>query len=297
LPSAAWFSTGQLSLRLDEGLGAGQIDIVDTIDTNDRDNCNQRQFLALPCKEWTATGQAFLAQCQKDLWTDVGTKALAWLRRRGLNDDTIREAELGYNATDAYTDRQCWGLPLTLDNKGRVKRLWLPRGVVIPRIIEDSLWGLRIRRPKNDPKYYWVPGGEANSLYNADALRAGHPAMLLEGEIDARTVQQQAGDLITPVATGGTSTARRVKWIARLSLASTVLVAYDSDEAGEAASRYWLDVLPNARRWRPYWGDTNEMAQAGINLRPWVKAGLPIEHDSQETDPHTETSGDEQCTG
>jgi hypothetical protein len=67
----------------------------------------------------------------------------------------------------------------------------------------------------------------------------------------------------------------RVKWLARLSLSPIVLIAYDADEAGEEASSYWTGALSNARRWRPYWADANDLAQAGVNLRSWVQAGLP----------------------
>jgi len=63
-------------------------------------------------------------------------------------------------------------------------------------------------------------------------------------------------------------------WLARLALCSVVLVAYDADAAGEAASGYWLEILDNARRWRPYWEDVNAMAQAGTDVRAWVAAGV-----------------------
>ena len=52
------------------------------------------------------------------------------------------------------------------------------------------------------------------------------------------------------------------------------LVAYDADEAGEAAAGYWVEVLDNARRWRPYWEDVNAMAQDGADVRAWVAVGV-----------------------
>jgi hypothetical protein len=54
-----------------------------------------------------------------------------------------------------------------------------------------------------------------------------------------------------------------------------VLVAYDADEAGDRQASYWLQVLPEARRWRPFWADANQMAQDGVDLRAWISAGLP----------------------
>lgn len=229
-----------------------------------------------PSDAWTEAATPFVAKCEAALWSDVGSKALSWLHGRGLSDETTRRAGLGYNETDHYADRQAWGLPPETTEQGRAKGLWLPRGITIPWQVDGALWGVRVRRPVGDPKYYWLPGGTANALYGADALSPGKAAMILEGEIDALTVQQWAGDLVTPVATGSTHAARRAKWLGRLAIAPTVLVAYDSDEAGEAAAGYWTDALQAARRWRPYWSDANDMAQDGVNVRAWVQAGLPI---------------------
>jgi hypothetical protein len=99
----------------------------------------------------------------------------------------------------------------------------------------------------------------------------------VEGEIDALTVLQAAGDLAVAVATGSTGGARRAKWVAQLALAPLVLVAFDNDKnlAGDLAAAWWLGVLPNARRWRPVAGkDVNAMHTVGIDVRAWVQAGL-----------------------
>src|SRR5690606_31282274 len=94
-------------------------------------------------------------------------------------------------------------------------------------------------------------------------------------EIDALTVLQEAGDLVAPVATGSTGEAHRPAWIAKLALASVVLVTFDADEPGDKAAAYWLGILDNAKRWRPFWGkDANQFAQEGADLRAWVVAGL-----------------------
>lgn len=224
-----------------------------------------------PEPEWQDRGRAFVAECQRDLWRNVGRRALAWLTdRRGLTVETIRAAGLGYNDADRHDTREAWGL-----DPG--KRVWLPRGVVIPWEIGGDLWRVNIRRPTGQPKYIG-PAGSGPGLYNADALTPGRPAMLLEGELDALTVNQEAGELVTPVATGSTGGARRTRWLARLALASTVLVAYDADRngSGDKAAVYWLEVLPNAKRWRPLWQDANAMSQDGADLRAWVAAALPL---------------------
>jgi hypothetical protein len=54
-------------------------------------------------------------------------------------------------------------------------------------------------------------------------------------------------------------------------------VAYDADDAGEAAAAFWLHALPGARRWRPYWGDPAQMLQDGADVAGWIAAGLDSE--------------------
>ena len=231
-----------------------------------------------PGDAWQARGVAFCAACEDALWSSVGARALAWLTDvRGMTPEAIRAASLGYNAGvghplqggDQWRELPvAWGLPA--DHKA----IWLPRGVVIPWVIGGELWRVNIRRPVGKPKYCG-PAGFGSGLYGADALAPGWPAVLVEGEFDALAIQQAAGGVAIPVATGSTAGARRARWLAALALCSVVLVSFDDDAGGEEASKYWLGVLSNARRWRPYYGkDPEGLARAGGDLRAWVLAGL-----------------------
>lgn len=234
-------------------------------------NHNHEQPLQPPTELWVSQAQPFLLACQERLWRDAGARALTWLQGRGLTDATIQTAGLGYCDSDHYADRADWGLAPETTKDGKPKGLWLPRGVVIPWKVDGALWGVRIRRPAGELKYYFIPGGQPGGLYNADLVTPGQPAIILEGEIDALTICQ-AG--YTAVATGSTHGARRTRWIARLATADPALVTYDNDDAGNQAAAYWLDVLPNAKRWRPYWSDANQMQQDGANVGAWIAAGL-----------------------
>ncbi len=251
---------------------------VDTLDTI-RNLTTPAKAKTEPCQApvglWSDRAWEFVFDCQAHLM-ERGTnpRALEWLHGRRLTDDTLWAAGLGYNPTDQYTDRAAWGLPPETNEKGNAKRLWLPRGIVIPWVIDGDLWGVRIRRPVGEPKYYWIPGGTSAALYRADTLTGVLPAVLVEGEIDALTLEQEAGCFAVTVATGSTYGARHVRWLARLASSPVVLVAYDTDEAGEKAAGYWLDALQNARRWRPYWGDVNGLAQEGVDVRKWILAGI-----------------------
>jgi hypothetical protein len=214
-----------------------------------------------------------------------GERALGWLTNRGLSRETISKYGFGYNPVDKYEESFMWGLD---------KKVWLPRGITIPWLIGGEVWRVNIRRPvkSGDSNKYIGPAGFTNGLFNADCIQANLPIVLLEGEIDALTIQQAAGDLVCAVATGSTSGSRRAKWIARLAMAPQVLVAYDADEngAGDKAADYWSGTLSNARRWRPLWLDVNKMAQDGVDIRAWVQAGLdpPAQELQAETEPTIE---------
>ncbi len=224
-----------------------------------------------PGYAWQAAARALVETCQAALWADPAPKALAWLvESRGLSEGMIAAAGLGYNDHDHYDKYEAWGLEP--DPKG--SGVWLPRGVTIPWEIGGELWRVNIRRPAGKPKYF-SPAGCSNGLYGADLVKPGKPVVLVEGELDALTIEQHAGDLVNGVATGSTCGARLVRWIGRLALVPIVLVAYDNEpDKGEKAAAYWIDALPNARRWRPYWNDVNAMAQDGADVLSWVKAGL-----------------------
>ena len=58
-----------------------------------------------------------------------------------------------------------------------------------------------------------------------------------------------------------------------LATAPMVLIAFDDDDAGENAARYWLDALPRSRRLVPD-GDPAGMLEAGADLRRWVEEAL-----------------------
>lgn len=224
-----------------------------------------------PSDTWQARARAFIERCEEILWTPEGAQALDYLHRRGLLDDTIQAARLGYFPTERWEHPEAWGLA------PEHKKIHLLQGIVFPWHVGSELWRVVFRRdddniPK-DERYKPIAGG-GNTLYQVDTLRPNTPAMIVEGVLDALAVLQEAGDLIAVVAAGTTS-GRLERWIGRLDLASTVLIALDADHAGDTASDWWLKSLgPQARRWRPFWDDPAAMLQDGADLRTWVREGL-----------------------
>lgn len=256
-------------------------------------------LLRPPGVPWQDKARAFVEESRRALWKDTAAaaSARAYLAGRGLTEETIRAAGLGVNAQSRRPLRTSWGL-LPRERKREKEcsqggRIWLPRGIVIPWEIGPALWKVNIRRPSGDlrsgggPKYAQVagvrpstsdaPAWSTNALYGADALTPGAPAVLVEGELDALAVRQAAGDLAVSVATGSTYGARKPRWIGRLSGCRPVLLAFDAEEPGEKAARYWRGVLPDEAlplRWRPYWQDAAAMLEAGADVCAWIESGL-----------------------
>ena len=84
-----------------------------------------------PAADWQTKARALVEAGVGTLWSDAGVKPLDWLRQRGLSDETIRNAKLGYQATS-----------------GDVAGLYADRGVLIPWIAGDSIRFVQVRRPE-----------------------------------------------------------------------------------------------------------------------------------------------------
>lgn len=235
-----------------------------------------------PCEApailWQCRAEEVAEAAADALWRDVGTKALRWLMGRGLAEDTLAAAGIGFQAVDSFDDPTVWGLPR--DHKN----VWVPRGITIPWLIDQAYWRISVRRALSAAQEaageskYRGPAGQGNGLYGAGhGFDAHKPTILVEGEFDALAIWQTARDLVNVCALGSTTGARRLRWLNRLAPCPVVLVATDHDPdpaKGEQAATYWLQALPQARRWRPYLKDSAAMLQQGMDVRAWVDAGL-----------------------
>lgn len=212
------------------------------------------------------------------MWTPEGKPGLDYLLSRGLSEDTIRKALLGFAR---YKIAVVSGVTRTIPV------------IVIPWYDskEGAYWRVNLRnitpdRPGDESKYYNLPGSSNSGLYLGDVLlKRKLPTMLVEGEIDALSIVQAAGDIVNVVATGSTGGSRVFKWESRLARMPNVLIAFDREPKGDKASEYWLKILNNSIRYRPLTHDANDMLTQGYNIRSWVAAGLDyLRGDSEDTD-------------
>ena len=231
-----------------------------------------------PLEAWQTRARTFLDQATAALWSEQGESMREWLRaKKGLQDATIREASLGYNPADIFAPRKSWGLAHELKEEGKERRQWLPRGLVIPLLRGGEIHRLRIRRDApGDGARYVVIGGSSSApmTMNFD----GDATIIVESELDALLLSQEAGDLVGVVALGSVQAKPDKKTHEILKHKNLILVALDVDDAGAKASwSFWPEAYGvKAKRWPCILGkDPSEAQTNGLNIRAWVMAGLP----------------------
>ena len=229
---------------------------------------------APPNPAWQARARAFLEQAEHTLWSEAGRRALAYLReKRGLTDETIRRRRLGFHPQDAWEERETWGLAPAVEG-GKPKRVWLPRGIVIPCIVEGDIWYVKVRRATGKPKYLNVAGGEP-ALFGIETLEGKRVAVLTEGEFDAMLLHQEAGDLVGVATMGGVQTRPAGRWALALLPLRRILIAFDGDAVGNTWAKHLLWEIARAERLPlPPGMDVTDYYLSGGDLRAWVMKGI-----------------------
>ncbi len=194
------------------------------------------------------------------LTPSVGGPALAYLKSRGVNDETIRQSQLGYAtsgrqglvkaATRAnFTIQQLVDAGLIKNDDGPIDRF---RGrIIFPILDERGIpvgFGGRALADSLQPKYLNSPTttlyDKSKTLYNLYPARSEiqktRTALLVEGYLDALMLHQ-AG-IKNVVASLGTSlSASHASLLKRF--AEEVIIVYDGDAAGIQATLRGLHLL------------------------------------------------------
>ena len=242
------------------------------------------------------------AQPSSDLWREHAEKLvvsahqallecperLAYLAARGIPAEAVVKYRLGWLEKDNYRSRESWGLPTELRPDGKPKKLFLPAGIVIPLHVGGSiLYRVRIRRDVvsgDEARYYWVPGSGNDVVVINPSARA---FMVVESDLDGLMVDHAAGDLVGTVPMGTCSAKPKETAAQILRSSAAILVALDfeprqnqktgiMENPGGQAAKWWTLNFSQARRWPvPSAKDPGEAYQTGVDIRAWVRAGLP----------------------
>jgi len=255
----------------------------------------------LPPAIWLQRAADFTAWAHDKLLR--APKQMAYLADRGVTEDAVRRFRLGWNpgerGADLYRTRESWGLPTLLKDDGKTpRRLWIPRGIVIPIYAPqsgtESPVRLRIRRPAEHlqpdetTKYVVVSGSSAHTLVTDPEAKA---FVIVEAELDAMLVSQTMDEslpgAVSGVALGSLAFKPDAATDALLKRSLSVLVALDYEPVSPEVDKskagllrrvygWWIDRYKRAERWPvPLGKDPGEAFKEGVDIAAWVTAGLP----------------------
>jgi DNA primase len=231
---------------------------------------------SFPPEVWRKRATAFALESHKNLLNTPFAGKL--LEERGFSMETIKAFSLGWNPKAQFLNYPDWGLPISYNQEGKERRLWLPEGIVIPTFSSGDVIKLKIRRSswkEGDiyPKYVEISGSmKAPSIYGNTNLKV---IVLVEAEFDVMLIQQYASDLCYSMAIGGAGKRPDAITDKLLNKADLVLFALDFDDAGKKAFQFWQETYPHLKPWPAPRGKSPESsAKEGTDLRRWVEGGI-----------------------
>ncbi|MEJ7637920.1 MAG: hypothetical protein WKF75_08055 [Singulisphaera sp.] len=121
---------------------------------------------------WQPFAREVVESSQAALWSQQGAHTRAYLTAsRGLSEDTIRAARLGF-----------WPRDVKRSGIFADRPVWIPFGIVIPWIQGDDVLAINIRRPDVErPKYAMVRGSRRVLFPGRRAIAPGKPLIVAEG--------------------------------------------------------------------------------------------------------------------
>lgn len=247
---------------------------------------------ASPADKWLEHAEKFVDFAHEQLLAagDGPGTPLEYLAGRGISRAAAVKHRLGWNpgekGNDMYRAREGWGLETVLKEGGKKRKLWLPIGLVIPFPATGMLRRIRIRipegrRPENfKTPYYVVPGSAMDTFTINPSARA---FFIVEAELDGILIDDKAGDLTGVMAMGNNSAKPTAEAHQLLTESMHIANALDydlqtdsNDNPGGVAWLWWKRQFAQAERWPvPVGKDPGDAFKGGVDIRAWVKAGLP----------------------
>lgn len=245
-------------------------------DKNNADDVWEPRTIEQPVDVWVKKSESFLFSSYKFLLSAQGKKHREYLNSRGITDETIKKARLGYNPSPVQFSYDSFGLPIETDRAGKTKTVWIPDGVIIPYYNSTGLCRLRIRNanPQGKNRYVLLTGG-TTEYFIYPGFDNSKWTVVIESELDGWLLWQTAGDIINVMALGNSTTRPDAMAFELLSSCPGILCALDHDDAGLIESAWWKKHL-KAKWWPvPYGKDPGEAFTIfGVDFRVWVEAGI-----------------------
>ena len=252
----------------------------------------------IPSEKWRGESEELVKWAHGNLLKT--SDQLEYLAERGIPQEAVVRFKLGWNpgekGKDLYRARSAWGLPEEMNSKtGKPKRLWIPRGLVIPSFWEGVLQRVRFRRTPEamaqwgaDKKYIVLPGSAMGPMLTRETAQAW---VVVEAELDAIAVDCAAGELeVGAVGLGSLSSKPDVRVWSRFKDAMWIGNALDfelfvpqseEDERNlkmqTKAKQWWENTFSQCERWPvPEGKDPGDYVKDhGGDLHEWIRQGVP----------------------
>lgn len=237
----------------------------------------------IPEERWRQQASAAVGAAHEILLENE--ERLKWLAARGIDMDAVKFFKLGWIENPKFYSLKKWGLPEELNEKQNAKKLWIPKGYLIPQWnLEGRLTMLQVRMdellPNNKMRYYPVKGSTVTPMIipPEPSLPPERTAWLpVESRLDAIMVASHAGDILGTMAQGSNSANPCAEGIKLLDASPLILYGMDYDEAGLSSFKKWRKRFKTTKLWPvPEGGDPGEYVQDhNGDIREWILAGLP----------------------
>lgn len=201
-----------------------------------------------PSDEWQAEVMQAVNHAHDFLMSKAGLPDRQYLLCRGFTEETLRKYRIGFNPNKYY-------LNITGSDGNPIKA---SDGYYIPTFVHlmdgepyESLLRVKVRmenwkykslmksweegRIPNKPEKYWhISGGISKSLFCADYTRdteVNERIIFTEGEFDAMTINQVAGDICKAVTFGSHSNIGKTadQWFPWFGAPSQIVVCFDNE--------------------------------------------------------------------
>jgi len=217
----------------------------------------------LPPEKWREHALKFVNECAAQL--EHNPHLVQWLEGRGVPLSIARESRLGWHAGKPqrsnrppcdYRSREGWGLPRILNDNGRPKSIWLPRGLVIPNFRDGELAAVRVRRPNSDvppddDKYKLVAGSNQKVTMITPNAR---DYVVVEAALDGLAIAAAKVDGVGFCSMGTLTAYPDIQAAEWLSEARHILNALDFEPQGKGEKHgnkfrhWWGERFPQCRR-------------------------------------------------
>lgn len=178
---------------------------------------------------------------------------------RGISEETVRECRLSYLHVKQS---------VSVDGE----KIFVPSGLLIPNYRGEELYALRVRLFSGSPKYRYVKGSMAIPYHLTRLDRLDAPVVIVESELDAVLLYQEAGDLVHAVALGSATNKPDSYIRGLLRVATSIFVCLDYDDPGIEAWGWWEHNYPDAHRvFAPKGKDVGDFILGGGSVREWVE--------------------------